>query len=74
MLLASSRRVINIPAGMRGPELRAFSHLQVPGFDCDFVRKASWLKLPVAQRLVAVSKSSVCAFDGQTESHAHFFE
>ena len=74
MLLASSRRVISRPAGMRGSEWRAFSHLRVPGFDYDFVRKALWLNLPVAERLVAVSKSSVWAFDGQTESCAQFFE
>ena len=74
MLLTSSRRVTSKAAGVRGPELKAFSRLSVPGFDYDFIRKALWLKLPVAERLVAVIKSSACAFDGQPESHTHFLE
>ena len=74
MLPASSRQVVFRAAGMRGPGRKAFSHLRVPAFDCDFIRKALWLKLPVAERLVAVSKSSACAFDGQVESQTHFLE
>ena len=33
---------------MRGSEWRTFSHLRVPVFDYDFVRKALWRKLLVA--------------------------
>ena len=74
MLVASSRQVIFRAAGMRGPEWKVFSRLRVPRFDYDFIRKALWLKPPVAERLVAVSKSLACAFDGQRESHVHFLE
>ena len=74
MLLASPRQVSFTAVGMRGPEWKVLSYPSMPGFEYDFIRKALWLKLHVAEQFVAVNKSSAGAFDGQPLSHIRFLE
>ena len=53
---------------------KVFSRLRVPSFDRDFIRRALWRKLTVAQRLCAMTRQDNCPFEPLVETHQHFFE
>ena len=53
---------------------KVFSRLRVPTFDRDFIRRALWRKLTVAQRLCAMTRQDNCPFEPLVETHQHFFE
>ena len=73
LLLAATRdRMIFRPTGDR--VWKVFSRLRVPSFDRDFIRRALWRKLTVAQRLCAVTRQDNCPFEPMVETHQHFFE
>ena len=73
LLLAASRdRLLFRPAG--DGVWKAFSRLRVPSFDRDFIRRALWRKLTVAQRLCAMTRQDNCPFEPLVETHQHFFE
>ena len=71
-LAATTDRMIFRPAGDR--VWRVYSRLRVPSFDRDFVRRALWRKLTVAQRLCAMTQQDNCPFEPFVETHQHFFE
>ena len=73
LLLAATRdRMIFRPTG--DSVWKVFSRLRVPSFDRDFIRRALWRKLTVAQRLCAMTRQDNCPFDPLVETHQHFFE
>ena len=73
LLLAATRdRMVFRPTGDR--VLKVFSRLGVPMFDRDFIRRALWRKLTVAQRLCAMTRQDNCPFEPLVETHQHFFE
>ena len=53
---------------------KVFSRLRIPSFDRDFIRRALWRKLTVAQRLCAMTRQNNCPFEPLVETHQHFFE
>ena len=73
LLLAATRdSMIFRPTGDR--VWKVFSRLRVPSFDRDFIRRALWRKLTVAQRLCAMTRQDNCPFEPLVETHQHFFE
>ena len=73
LLQAATRdRMIFRPTGDR--VWKVFSRLRVPSFDRDFIRRAVWRKLTVAQRLSAMTRQDNCPFEPLVETHQHFFE
>ena len=73
LLLAATRdRLLLRPTGDR--VWKAFSRLTIPSFDRDFMRRALWRKLTVAQRLCAMTRQNNCPFEPLVETHQHFFE
>ena len=72
LLAANKDRMIFRPTGDR--VWKVFSRLRVPSFDRDFIRRALWRKLIVAQRLCAMTRQDNCPFEPLVETHQHFFE
>ena len=52
---------------------KAFDRLDLPYGDKDFIRRALWAKLPVADRLQSWTKNDQCAVCGVVETHRHVY-
>ena len=52
---------------------KAFERLHLPYGDKDFIRRALWAKLPVAERLQAWTKNALCEMCGVPENHRHVY-
>ena len=72
LLAATGDIMIFRPTGDR--VWKVFSRLVVPSFDRDFIHRALWRKLNVAQRLCAMTRQDNCPFEPLVETHQHFFE
>ena len=52
---------------------KAFERLHLPYGDMNFIRRALWAKLPVAERLQAWTKNALCEMCGVPENHRHVY-
>ena len=72
LLTASRDRALFRPTSNR--IWKIFARLRVPAFDKDFIRRALWRKLTVAQLLCAMTRQDHYPFEPVVETHRHFFE
>ena len=79
----TTTRDLPMPEAARGRALfrptsdrvwKIFARLRIAAFDKDFIRRALWRKLTVAQRLSAMTRQDHCPFEPPVETHQHFFE